>query len=283
MKKLLSIVSLSFLLVTLSCNDEPLEGDFVTENPTNCAETTQALATAALDFINVSDENYTTLCNAYKVALQNQIAACGDEDNSLQTILESLGNCNDDTEPDACETAENASSVAEDAFDNATQDNYNALCAAFKMALENEITECGDADGSLQAMIDNLGDCTFTAPNVEISLSAGTLPIEFDLVNVVTVGTTLQVTGETSAQNNYSIYFEVEEGATGMEIINSTFVLTLSTTDPDYFPSTQGFDDFTSTITENGAGTLVGSFGGIVTNTSGGDLSLTQGTINIMY
>ncbi|WP_452220687.1 hypothetical protein [Lacinutrix salivirga] len=99
MKHIQSLISVFILLITLSCNDEPLEGDFVTENPTNCAETTQALATAALDFINVSDENYTTLCNAYKVALQNQIAACGDEDNSLQTILDSLGNCNDE-EPD---------------------------------------------------------------------------------------------------------------------------------------------------------------------------------------
>jgi len=71
--------------------------------------------------------------------------------------------------------------------------------------------------------------------------------------------------------------------STGMEIINPNYVLTLPTTDADYFPSTQGFDDFTSTITENNPGTLVGTFSGIVSNSGGADVSLTSGSINITY
>lgn len=185
----------------------------------------------------------------------------------------------------SCDDATAFAEQAEIAYNN-NQDSVN-LCISYKSALEELIDSCGDSTGEIQSIIDGLGNCeeddTQPVPVVEISLTAGTLPIEFDLVEVVTVGNILQVTGETSAANNYSIYFEVEEGATGMEIINDTFVLTLSTTDPDYFPSTQGFDDFTSTITENGTGTLVGSFGGVVSNSSGGDLSLSQGTINISY
>lgn len=185
----------------------------------------------------------------------------------------------------SCEDASSFVDDAESAYNN-NPDSIN-LCNSYRSALEELIDSCGDPSGEIQAVIDSLNNCeeddTQPVPEVEISLTAGTLPIEFDLVEVVTVGNTLQITGETSAANNYSIYFEVEEGATGVDIINEAFVLTLSTTDPDYFPSTQGFDDFTSTITENGTGTLVGSFGGVVTNSSGGDLSLSQGTISISY
>ncbi|WP_452224701.1 hypothetical protein [Lacinutrix chionoecetis] len=184
---------------------------------------------------------------------------------------------------DPCVEATTFATTAENQYNNdPTNEN---VCNAYKSALQNLISACGDATGEIQSVIDGLGDCTGNnqPSEVEISLTVGTLPIEFDLVDVVVQGTTLQVTGETSAQNNYSIYFEVEEGATGMEIINSTFVLTLSTTDPDYFPSTQGFDDFTSTITENNAGTIAGTFGGIVSNSSGADLSVTQGVIDIAY
>lgn len=183
----------------------------------------------------------------------------------------------------ACVDATAFAVSAEDAYNN---DNTNAdLCNAYKSALQNQISACGDNNGSIQAIIDGIGDCeTVINPVViEISLTVGAQAIDFDQVLVVTVGTTLQVTGESSANSNYLVYFEVEEGAIGMEIINSTFVLTLATTDPDYFPSTAGSNDFSSTITENGMGTLVGTFGGLVTNSMGADISVTSGVINIEY
>ena len=69
-------------------------------------------------------------------------------------------------------------------------------------------------------------------------------------------------------------------GTTGIDIINSTFVLTLTST---FFPSTQGVDDFTSEITENTQNTLVGTFSGLMENNDNADLSITSGTINISY
>ena len=51
----------------------------------------------------------------------------------------------------------------------------------------------------------------------------------------------------------------------------------------EYFPNTSGFDDFTNNITVNSAGTLQGTFGGIISRTDGADLSLTQGVLDLAY
>ena len=164
------------------------------------------------------------------------------------------------------------------AYNNDTSDA--TLCNAYKVALQNQITECGDTDGSLQAIVDDLGECTPVVVDVEITLTAGTLPIEFDEVTVELVGTTLQVTGESSI-SSYSIYFEVEEGVTGASVIDDTFEVTLTST---FYPSE--FDapfDFVSEITVNETGTLIGSFYGVVTNADGGDLNLYSGDISITY
>lgn len=291
MKKL----ALSFLLLFVStllftCENEPLDPDLQPNNPNNntdCLVATQVYITAVTNFTawdGVDETVYPSLCSAYATSLQGLIDNCGDPTGSFQALLGTLGDCSEPLDPDSCETAIANSGIAETNLNNASNDMYTQFCNVYVMALEEQIDVCGDADGSIQLIIDGLGDCQSTQPNaVEISLTVGTLPIEFDQVTVVAVGNILEITGETSAQNNYMIYFEVVEGATGMEIINSAFVLTLSTIDPDYFPSTQGFDDFTSTITENGTGTLVGSFGGVVSNSGGADLSVSQGIINIAY
>lgn len=42
---------------------------------------------------NVNAENYTELCLAYRAALANQIASCGDETSELSELLEDLGDC----------------------------------------------------------------------------------------------------------------------------------------------------------------------------------------------
>ena len=266
------------VLSFVSCEDEPLEGDFGTGGLTcevAIANTTQA----GLNFLSVNDDNYTQLCVAYSTALQAQIQACGDADGSLQAAVDALGDCTVSVGDD-CDSATEAVDIAEAAFDNATPDNYTTLCNAYKSALENQIAQCGDDTGSIQAEIDALGDCTQTTPEVEISLTAGTLPIEFDMVNVVVDGNILKVTGETSLASNYMVYFEIEQGQTGVDVINPTFELTLTSV---FFPSTQGFEDYTSEITVNTDGVLTGTFWGVVTNADGGDLSLTSGMINITY
>jgi hypothetical protein len=278
MKKLFTLLMCTVVLTFTSCEDEPLEGDFGTGGLT-CEVAVTNTAQAALNFLSVNDDNYTLLCIAYRNALQEQIQSCGDADNSLQQAVDALGNCTITIEDD-CNNAADTADDAEFLLGNATADTYTSLCNAFKAALESQILLCGDEDGSIQDEIDDLGDCIQVAPEVEISLTAGTLPIDFDIVDVVVEGDLLKISGETSAANNYTIYFEVVQGETGVDVINSAFELSLTSV---FFPSTVGFEDFTSTITVNTDGTLTGSFGGVVTNADGGDLNLSGGSINITY
>lgn len=267
------------LLTAFQCEDEPLEGDFVTDSEASCIDAVNNVSAALDAFIDSDDDNYTALCNAYRISLEGQISACGDPNGTLQSAIDSL-ECTGTTDDTACEEAQLESQNAATALENASDNDYTALCQNYKDALTNEISVCGD-DGSLQAIIDELGDCTNdnNTDDVEISVVAGTLTIEFDDVNVVENGTILEVTGEDTS-TGYTIYFELAQNTTGTDVINSTFVLTLTS---EFFPSTQGFDDFTSEIVDNTPGTIFGTFFGLVTNADGGDLSLTQGMINISY
>ena len=38
--------------------------------------------------------------------------------------------------------------------------DYPQVCNFYKTALENKKQQCGDTDGSIQDLIDDLGDCT---------------------------------------------------------------------------------------------------------------------------
>ncbi|WP_452233105.1 hypothetical protein [Lacinutrix sp. MEBiC02595] len=160
--KIASIFILSLFVFTItSCDDEPLEGEFITDgggSGVTCVQATQNLATASATYgtTPTDDVNYAVVCNAYAVALQNMIDACGDDSGAIQTLLEALG-CpaisND------CTDAQTATTNAETAYN---ADNTNTtLCNAYKAALQNEIAQCGDADGSLQDSMDAL-DCDTT-------------------------------------------------------------------------------------------------------------------------
>lgn len=98
MRKFGVLLSIFVLLTAFTCENEPLEGDFVSENPSSCEDAIAVTAQAALDFIGVNDDNYTTLCVAYRNALEAQIDACGDPDGSLQLAVNDLGNC-DNNQP----------------------------------------------------------------------------------------------------------------------------------------------------------------------------------------
>ena len=63
------------------------------------------------------------------------------------------------TQPLDCQEATENTQMSEIAFNEATDENYTELCEAYKTALENQILACGDTDGNLQMIIDNLGDC----------------------------------------------------------------------------------------------------------------------------
>lgn len=195
--------------------------------------------------------------------------------------------CSDDDEninpENNCEIAIIATTQAQMEFGSATGEDYTSACTAYRAALEAQIEACGDADGSLQAIIDNLGDCTNDpGQNIqgELSVTAGTLSLDFDEISVVVEDGMVKVTGETSASNNYTIYFEVAEGATGTDIVQN-FQIELTSV---FYPYEEGSQyDFTSEITTNTDGFLMGSFYNLVTNDDGAELNLYNGTIDLEY
>src|SRR5690606_5825744 len=99
MKKLSLLLSVFILLTAFTCENEPLEGDFVTDEPNvTCEQALMNTATAALNFVSATESNYNQLCVAYRNALEDQIDACGDTDGSLQAAIDSL-NC-ENTNPE---------------------------------------------------------------------------------------------------------------------------------------------------------------------------------------
>ena len=96
MKRLGYILSLFVLLCAFTCENEPLEGEFVNEEANNsCADAIQDVAEAALAFVGADEANYSELCNAYVNALTDQINACGD-DGTIQGLIDQLGDCTQD-------------------------------------------------------------------------------------------------------------------------------------------------------------------------------------------
>ncbi|PZD77712.1 DUF6252 family protein [Mesonia sp. K7] len=64
----------------------------------------------------------------------------------------------------ACIVAQADAAQAEMTFDQTNPNDTQAMtdnCNAYKAALESQMQECGDSDGSIQDEIDTLGDCTF--------------------------------------------------------------------------------------------------------------------------
>ncbi len=290
MRKILGLICLFTLLTAFTCENEPLEGEFVVEAPTiptnpsdqNCQDATLAVAEAALEFLGAEDSDYSSICNSYRNALQAQISACGDPQGTLQAVVDGLGDCTLDTS-DPCEDANTALTSAQQAFNDATDENYTDLCSAYIDALELAISECGDGDGSLQQIIDDLGDCEPPSDNSAmgtIEVTAGTATYVFDEVTYEIDGTTIKITGQTSTTDDYMVYFEVEEDETGNDIINGTFVISFLS---DFFPVEVGFGNFVSNIFTNSGGLLQGTFSGLVRNADNADLNLTSGSIDLEF
>ena len=68
-------------------------GDCSSANPTDCDTVKLAANAAQTAYANASAEDYSILCNAYKMALQLQIQACGDPNGSLASNINALGDC----------------------------------------------------------------------------------------------------------------------------------------------------------------------------------------------
>ncbi len=74
----------------------PLVGGLVAIGDENqCLQASQALGTAQSNFNNTpaDDPNYSEVCTAYRVALEEAIEACGDDSGELQQTIDGLGDC----------------------------------------------------------------------------------------------------------------------------------------------------------------------------------------------
>jgi hypothetical protein len=154
MKKLRLRYWFMLLLLVINCDNEPYEGDFITID-NSCLLVKQATANAAEDFSTTTDDNYSLFCQIYRDALEDEIEICGDEDGSLQLLLDQLDICEVEN---FCEEAIAASEIARITFESAADETIDDLCSAYKNALEYQIQVCGD-DGTLQNSIDDLDNC----------------------------------------------------------------------------------------------------------------------------
>lgn len=162
MKKIKVLHIVVVLLFGLGCQNEPYEGD-LPEQEDPCLIAIQATATAAEDFSMATDDNYSLLCQIYRDALQDQIEVCGDEDGVLQLLVDGLGTC---TVPvDLCEEAIAETQIARIIYESAADESVVDLCNIYKDALIYQIEVCGD-DGTLQSIIDELGNCEIEVVDV---------------------------------------------------------------------------------------------------------------------
>ncbi|WP_055437735.1 lipocalin family protein [Lacinutrix algicola] len=161
--------AIHFLMLFLSmflftCDNEPIDPDLVPQEETSnldCLAATQAYITAITNFgsWDGNEATYPPLCADYAASLQGLIDNCGDPTGSYQALLGTLGDCSEPLDPYTCESAIANSGIAEVNLNNTTSDLYAQFCNAYVLALQEQIEICGDADGSIQATIDGLGDC----------------------------------------------------------------------------------------------------------------------------
>lgn len=195
-------------------------------------------------------------------------------------VLLSLSCSSSDNSTPNCDDLAAATDAAEQAYLSA---NTTQNCNAYKTALQNEIAACGDPDGSLQATVTDLGDCTLPTTTGTLSMNTGTVPHVFDLITVTTTGTTRHVRGQKSSSTSYEVNFDVVVGQTGAnKIINFEF-RGLSQTYFPLIPAAFG-NNWGSSITTNTSNSLVGTFHGEVANagqTSAQDIL--NGIVNINF
>jgi len=92
-----SVFILSLFIITIiSCNDEPLEGQFDSGGgggeAASCVDATNNLADATVAFnaVTPTDANYTAVCNDYSNALQDVLDVCGDSTGAIQALIDGL-------------------------------------------------------------------------------------------------------------------------------------------------------------------------------------------------
>ncbi len=130
-------------------------GEPTCEEAQEGAETAQMAyeATFSTQLEYIDSQAFVTACNNYVSALEIQMNICDDPDGSIQMLIDDLNNC-----VFPCAYAEQNSATAQVAYEAATIGNYADTCDAYAAYLQEQITACGDEDGSIQAILDDL-DC----------------------------------------------------------------------------------------------------------------------------
>ena len=151
------------------------------------------------------------------------------------------------------------------------------MCNAYKTALQNQINFCGDSEGNLQAIIDDLGVCSAST----LFLTMGGVDVDFDIISVVVEDNWIKIDGVSSLLESYHLFIGLNPDEIGL----STFrAFELSTGMDAFVPYIEGTSfDFESEITTNSSDLIIGTFGGTVVNSSGSGVDLTNGIIDISY
>jgi hypothetical protein len=141
----------------------------------------------------------------------------------LLTLLSISCSSSSSSAPQNCDEAQAATDAAELAFNASTPANHEALCNAYKAALEAEIASCGDPNGDLQAIITDLGDCSVAPDLGVISINiGGGKTFETDITVTVT-GTTRHIEAHDDMTDDY-ITFDIQQNATGADVITEFHV-----------------------------------------------------------
>lgn len=98
---------------------------------------------------------FEQLCNAYVNALYTQIEYCGDVNGTIQETIDQVNANNCQL---TCDQIATNTSTAQSDYNNATLGNTIDMCTRYIQYLNEQIDTCGDPNGDLQAIIDNL-DC----------------------------------------------------------------------------------------------------------------------------
>lgn len=241
----------------------------------NCVAATTAATAAEMAFANATPETEIALCNAYQDAIEAQIVACGDADGSLQNILNGL-TCMDPVCVAAMEATE-AAFVIFDMADITDEVAYTEACGNYSLALQEQIIACGDADGSLQAIVDDLGDCSIPEDPGPVQMTIDGEFKNFNVADAPISGTTFEVTA-TDIDTGDTFEFTVVLLQTGANIIQNV-VLTIEGV--TFEPVLSGDPQFMSEITQNDGVMIIGTFSGPMMNADGDVITITDGIINI--
>jgi len=165
---------------------------------------------------------------------------------------------------------------AEIAYNQSNEDIQ--LCLNYRRALEDQIVECGDPDGSLADVINQLGNCGLLSADV-LRVTAGLQNIDFANKTISYSNEVISVYGS-ALFGNHSLSFEVPEYVTGIDTFLN-FVIKVDGV--EYFPYYPGVNNFRFNTLISSNFSLNAVFEGTVISAQGEELTLSVGIIDVNY